>query len=168
MAFMPERVDDAFFATCPDLRVVACALKGYDNFDAEACTRRGVWLTIVPDLLTAPTAELTVGLMIALGRYILPGDRLLRGGEFRGWRPSSMARASTAAPSALSAPARWERRSRGTLPGFGRRCSRRRTRRFRRTRRTSWGCAEWRSASCWRRAISSCSAHPCCVIQGIW
>lgn len=87
MAFMPERVDDAFLAACPDLRVIACALKGYDNFDVEACTRRGVWLTIVPDLLTAPTAELTIGLMIALGRNVLPGDRLVRGGTFAGWRP---------------------------------------------------------------------------------
>jgi phosphonate dehydrogenase len=87
MAFMPERVDDAFLAACPDLRVIACALKGYDNFDVEACTRRGIWLTIVPDLLTAPTAELTIGLMIALGRNILPGDRLVRGGDFGGWRP---------------------------------------------------------------------------------
>jgi phosphonate dehydrogenase len=87
MAFMPERVDDAFLGACPNLRIIACALKGYDNFDVEACTRRGIWLTIVPDLLTAPTAELTIGLMIALGRNILPGDRLVRGGEFRGWRP---------------------------------------------------------------------------------
>lgn len=87
IAFMPERVDDAFLAACPDLHVIACALKGYDNFDVEACTRRGVWLTIVPDLLTAPTAELTIGLMIALGRNILPGDRLVRGGDFGGWRP---------------------------------------------------------------------------------
>jgi phosphonate dehydrogenase len=87
MAFMPERVDDAFLAACPDLLVIACALKGYDNFDVEACTRRGVWLTVVPDLLTAPTAELTIGLMIALGRNIPQGDRLVRGGGFGGWRP---------------------------------------------------------------------------------
>lgn len=87
MAFMPERIDDAFLAACPDLRVIACALKGYDNFDVDACTHHGVWLTIVPDLLTAPTAELTIGLMIALGRNILAGDRLIRGGGFEGWRP---------------------------------------------------------------------------------
>jgi phosphonate dehydrogenase len=87
MAFMPERIDDAFLAACPELRVIACALKGHDNFDVDACTRRGVWLTIVPDLLTAPTAELTIGLMIALGRNILAGDRLVRDGDFGGWRP---------------------------------------------------------------------------------
>ena len=87
MAFMTERVDDAFLLACPNLRVIACALKGYDNFDVDACTRHGVWLTIVPDLLTAPTAELTVGLMIAIGRNILSGDRLVRKGDYEGWRP---------------------------------------------------------------------------------
>lgn len=87
MAFMSERIDDSFLAECPQLRIVACALKGYDNFDVPACTRRGVWLTIIPDLLTAPTAELTIGLMIALGRNLLPGDRLVRSGRFQGWRP---------------------------------------------------------------------------------
>jgi phosphonate dehydrogenase len=87
MAFMSERIDDSFLAECPNLRIVACALKGYDNFDIEACTRRGVWLTIIPNLLTAPTAELTIGLMIALGRNMLFGDRLIRSGRFDGWRP---------------------------------------------------------------------------------
>jgi phosphonate dehydrogenase len=87
MAFMSERIDDSFLAECPNLRIVACALKGYDNFDIEACTRRGAWLTIIPDLLTAPTAELTIGLMIALGRKMLSGDRLVRSGQFGGWRP---------------------------------------------------------------------------------
>ena len=56
MAFMPDRVDADFLQACPELRVVGCALKGFDNFDVDACTARGVWLTFVPDLLTVPTA----------------------------------------------------------------------------------------------------------------
>jgi phosphonate dehydrogenase len=87
IAFMTDHVDDAFLAECPELRVVACALKGYDNFDVDACSRRGIWLTIVPDLLTAPTAELTIGLMIGLARNIMAGDRLVRSDRFQGWRP---------------------------------------------------------------------------------
>jgi len=87
MAFMPDRVDDDFLRHCPRLKVIAGALKGYDNFDVEACTRHGVWFTIVPDLLTAPTAELTMGLLICLARSILPGDWLVRSGKFQGWRP---------------------------------------------------------------------------------
>ncbi|MFN3659428.1 MAG: NAD(P)-dependent oxidoreductase [Pseudolabrys sp.] len=87
MAFMPDCVDAAFLERCPRLRVVACALKGYDNFDVEACTAAGVWLAIVPDLLTEPTAELAVGLAIGLGRMIRDGDAIVRSGAFDGWRP---------------------------------------------------------------------------------
>jgi phosphonate dehydrogenase len=87
MAFMPDCVDAAFLDACPQLKVVGGALKGYDNLDAVACEQRGVWLTIVPDLLTIPTAELTHGLMIALARNMLPSDRYLRSGQFQGWEP---------------------------------------------------------------------------------
>src|SRR5262245_63923424 len=87
LAFMPDAVDDSFLAACPQLRVIACALKGADNFDVEACARRGVWLTIVPDLLTEPTAELALGLAIGLGRHILAADQAVRAVGFRGWRP---------------------------------------------------------------------------------
>jgi phosphonate dehydrogenase len=88
MTFMTDSVDDDLLAACPRLRVVACALKGYDNYDVDACTRRGIWITNVPDLLTIPTAELTVGLLIALTRKILPGDQFIRSGRFDGWRPT--------------------------------------------------------------------------------
>ena len=87
VAFMPDTVDDALLSELPNLRIVACALKGYDNFDVEACTRRGIWLSIVPDLLTVPTAELTIGLMIGLARKVLQGDAYVRSGRFQGWRP---------------------------------------------------------------------------------
>lgn len=87
MVFMPDRIDGEVLDTCPKLKIVAAALKGYDNFDVEACTERRVWFTTVPELLTVPTAELTVGLIIGISRNMLPGDRLLRSGKFRGWRP---------------------------------------------------------------------------------
>jgi phosphonate dehydrogenase len=87
LAFMPDCIDARFLAGCPRLKIVACALKGFDNFDVEACTEAGVWVTIVPDLLTAPTAELAVGLAIALGRHIRAGDTVVRSGAFDGWRP---------------------------------------------------------------------------------
>lgn len=88
MAFMPDRIDASLLDACPKLRVVAGALKGYDNLDRAACTERSVWLTNVPDLLTAPTAELAIGLTIALTRNLLEGDRHVRSGAFAGWRPA--------------------------------------------------------------------------------
>jgi phosphonate dehydrogenase len=84
---MADTIDDAFLARCRRLRVVSATLKGYDNFDAEACTRRGIWLTIVPDIIIAPTAELAVGLVIGIMRRVGEADRLMRDGGFGGWRP---------------------------------------------------------------------------------
>ena len=86
-AFMPDCIDAPFLANCKRLRVVACALKGYDNFDMAACNDAGVFVSIVPDLLTEPTAELAVGLAIGLARHIRDGDALVRSGQFDGWRP---------------------------------------------------------------------------------
>lgn len=87
LAFMTDHVDEAFLAACPRLRMIGCALKGADNFDLAACQRRGVVVSVVPDLLTAPTAELAVGLLIGLGRHVRLGDALVRSGGFAGWRP---------------------------------------------------------------------------------
>lgn len=87
MAFMPDCIDEAFLKACPRLKIIAAALKGFDNFDVDACTRHGVWLTIAPDLLTIPTAELTVGLVLGITRNMLEGDRHIRSGQFAGWHP---------------------------------------------------------------------------------
>ncbi|SDS23601.1 phosphonate dehydrogenase [Halopseudomonas litoralis] len=87
MAFMPDRVDADFLDACPQLKVVGAALKGFDNFDVQACTQRDVWLTFVPDLLTVPTAELTVGLTIGLVRQVKAADEHVRSGNFQGWTP---------------------------------------------------------------------------------
>lgn len=87
MVFMPDSIDDDFLAACPKLQAIGAALKGYDNFDVDACTRRGVWFTIVPDLLTVPTAELTIALLLGLTRHVLQGDRVIRSGRFQGWTP---------------------------------------------------------------------------------
>ena len=88
MAFMTDRIDDAFLAQCPRLRVIGAALKGFDNIDVDAATARGVWVTICDDLLTIPTAELAVGLTISVARNIRQGDREIRANGFAGWRPT--------------------------------------------------------------------------------
>lgn len=87
MVFMPDSLDEEFIAACPRLKIVAAALKGYDNFDVAACNRRGIWFTIVPGLLSEPTAELAVALMLGLARNVRAGDEYVRSGAFAGWRP---------------------------------------------------------------------------------
>lgn len=86
MAFMTDCIDAGFLDACPRLRIVACALKGYDNFDIDACSARGIYVSIVSDLLTIPTAELAIGLLISASRHILTADRTIRAEGFQGWR----------------------------------------------------------------------------------
>ena len=88
LAFMPDAVDQSWLARAPRLRMVAAAVKGYDNLDLDACTRRGVWVSNVPDLLTIPTSELAIGLMIALARNIRGGDELIRRRGVSRWQPN--------------------------------------------------------------------------------
>lgn len=87
LAFMTDCLDASFIQACPNLKIIGGALKGADNIDVSAAERQGVWVTIVPDLLTVPTAELALGLMLAIGRNIVAGDRHIRMHGFSGWRP---------------------------------------------------------------------------------
>ena len=153
---MPDTVDDAFLAACPRLQIVSAALKGFDNFDVAACTRRGVWFTIVPDLLTEPTADLAVGLLLALTRNIFAGDREVRSGRFAGWRPGLYGAGMTGATAGIVGFGQLGRALARRLVAFGAQvvwhdvaAARRRTRRP--------GAARWNS-SCPRRTFSS----PCC------
>jgi phosphonate dehydrogenase len=88
LACMADRVDESFLAGCPRLRVIGAALKGFDNCSRQpACERRGVWLTIVPDLLIDPAADLTIALMLDVTRRVTEADRQVRASGFAGWRP---------------------------------------------------------------------------------
>jgi len=88
LAFMFDSCDEELLDACPSLEIIACALKGFDNFDTKLCTERGVAVTAVPDLLTGPTAEMAILLALGLGRRIREADHLVRSSAFRGWRPT--------------------------------------------------------------------------------
>jgi glyoxylate reductase len=72
-------IDAAYLdAAGPELRIVANDAVGTDNVDLEAARARGVVVTNTPDVLTNASAELALGLMLALLRRIAEGDRLIR------------------------------------------------------------------------------------------
>ncbi len=73
-----ERVDERFLARAPRLRIVARFGVGYDNVDVEACTRRGVYVTYTPDVLSGAVADLTWGLILTLSRHLVRADRFVR------------------------------------------------------------------------------------------
>ena len=70
--------DTALFKRMPRLRVVSRVGIGYDNIVVPDATAARVAVCNTPDAPTAPTAELTVMLMIAASRLFTRADRLMR------------------------------------------------------------------------------------------
>jgi glyoxylate reductase len=62
----------------PQLRIVANYAVGVNNIDLDAARARSVLVANTPDVLTRPTAELTLTLMLSLLRRVTEGDRLIR------------------------------------------------------------------------------------------
>jgi lactate dehydrogenase-like 2-hydroxyacid dehydrogenase len=88
---LTDRVDAAVLdAAGPALRVVANVAVGFDNVDVAAARARHVVVTNTPGVLDAATADLTLGLVLALARRIAEGDRFLRTGTPWVWGPRMM------------------------------------------------------------------------------
>jgi len=87
ICLLADKVDQRFFAACPEVRVVAVYAVGVNNVDLAAAAQAGVWVTNTPDVLTEATADLAMALLLAVTRRVVEGDRFVREGRFTGWRP---------------------------------------------------------------------------------
>jgi gluconate 2-dehydrogenase len=81
-----ERIDAALLAACPDLKICANMAVGYNNFDLDAMTARGVLGTNAPDVLTETTADFGFALLMATARRITESEHFLRAGKWQKWR----------------------------------------------------------------------------------
>ena len=86
LAVVAEPVNERTLELLPNLRIVANYGAGYDLVDVEACRRRGVPVTNTPGVTSAATADLTLGLILAVRRRIAAGDAFVRSGRWgSGW-----------------------------------------------------------------------------------
>ncbi|MBT3220643.1 MAG: D-glycerate dehydrogenase, partial [Proteobacteria bacterium] len=83
-----DRIDaEVMDAAGSSLKVIAHHAVGFDNIDLEAAKERQVVVSNTPGVLTEATADLAMALMLGAARHIVEGDRMIRRGEFKGWRP---------------------------------------------------------------------------------
>jgi gluconate 2-dehydrogenase len=80
-----ERIDAAVLDACPHLKVVANMAVGYNNFDVDAMTARGVLATNAPDVLTETTADFGFALLMATARRVTESEHFLRAGQWTKW-----------------------------------------------------------------------------------
>ena len=71
-------VNKALVDHAKKLRMVANYAVGYDNIDVAYCLEKGITVANTPDPVTAPTANIALGLMIDTARRITECDRKLR------------------------------------------------------------------------------------------
>jgi len=87
ISLLTERIDGELLDRCPRLVAVCNYAVGYDNFDVDAATARGVLLTNTPGVLTETTADFAFALLMAAARRVVEGDRYSRTGEWQTWGP---------------------------------------------------------------------------------
>lgn len=80
-----DRIDAEVLAACPQLKICANMAVGYNNFDLEAMSARGVLGTNTPDVLTETTADFGFALMMATARRMAESERYLRAGKWTKW-----------------------------------------------------------------------------------
>lgn len=81
-----ERIDAALLAACPDLKICANMMVGFNNFDLPAMTAAGVLATNTPDVLTETTADFGFALLLATARRITESEHFLRASLWNRWR----------------------------------------------------------------------------------
>lgn len=87
LTLLTERVDDELLEAAPRLKIVSNYAVGYDNIDVPAATRRNIYVTNTPGVLTDATADLTFALLLAAARRVAEGDRYLRAVRWQAWSP---------------------------------------------------------------------------------
>ena len=80
-----ERIDAAVLDACPQLKIVANMAVGYNNFDVDAMSARGVLATNAPDVLTETTADFGFALLMATARRVTESEHYLRAGKWPKW-----------------------------------------------------------------------------------
>ncbi len=86
-----DRIDAGVLSQAgPNLRLVANFGNGVDNIDVDTATARGITVTNTPGVLTEDTADMTMALILAVPRRVVPGIRVIEQDEWHGWSPTWM------------------------------------------------------------------------------
>ena len=90
-SLLHDKIDRAVLAANPKLRAVTSMSITPDNIDVAEATRRGIPVTVVPPIVAEATADIHFGLMIAVARRMIEGDRMVRAGKFPGSQSNHLA-----------------------------------------------------------------------------
>lgn len=74
----------------PKCRILANFGAGYNHIDVEAALKAGIIVTNTPGAVTDATADIALALILMTARRTVEGDRIVRGNQWTGWKPTEM------------------------------------------------------------------------------
>jgi glyoxylate reductase len=83
-SLLHDTIDRAVLAANPKLKAVAAMNITPDRIDVAEATRRGIAVTVIPPIVAESVADLHLGLMLAVARRMIEGDRSVRASRFPG------------------------------------------------------------------------------------
>jgi glyoxylate reductase len=88
---LSDKIDAEVFDAAPKLRIVAQMAVGFDNIDLQEATKRGIYVTNTPEVLTDTTADFAWALLMAIARRVVEADKYVRTGQWKvSWHPGMM------------------------------------------------------------------------------
>ena len=91
VSLLSDSIDVEVFGAAPKLKIVAQMAVGFDNIDVKEATKRGVYVTNTPEVLTETTADFAWALLMSIARRVVEADRYVRGRRWKvGWHPSML------------------------------------------------------------------------------
>ncbi|MDG2268507.1 MAG: D-glycerate dehydrogenase [Alphaproteobacteria bacterium] len=86
-----DKIDSAVLENASNkLKLIANFGNGTDHINIETAQKKKIIVTNTPGVLTEDTADMVMGLLLAVPRKVIEGERLIRSGAWEGWSPTHM------------------------------------------------------------------------------
>lgn len=91
VTLLSDQIDAEVLDAAPSLKIIAQLAVGFDNIKIEEATKRGIYVTNTPGVLTETTADFAWTLLMAVARRVVEADKYVRSGNWKvGWHPMMM------------------------------------------------------------------------------
>lgn len=91
VSLLSDEIDAEIFDAARELKIVSQLAVGFDNIDVKEATKRGIYVTNTPGVLTETTADFAWALLMAVARRVVEADKYVRAGDWKvGWHPNML------------------------------------------------------------------------------
>ena len=88
---LSDKIDAEVLDAAPKLKMIAQLAVGFDNVDVQEATKRGIYVSNTPEVLTDTTADFAWALLMTLARRVVEADKYVRTGKWKvGWHPAML------------------------------------------------------------------------------